>query len=377
MRIFLNFFVLLSMLITPFSVSFAQFSSKHKNVANYWIKTYPSHKQKWQWGAAVAMFGLSRYADSLSQIKDKMFKKDIINYVHQYHMHYLNKGIPEIDYPDLNSPTLSALINYQQTRDSKLLINIMSGVDFLRSEKRLKFKDSPGSISHLGHHWFSYFYPASIWVDSMMMYVLPAVLIGDEIKDNSLKSFGLAQYKIYADRLQSENGLFYHAWHYKKKRIIPNSNAAHWLRGNGWVAASLVEALDHAVGTRYEEMKNIFSRLMNGAVQFQKENGLWDTILDHPDYAYDETSGSALLGYAMLRGVRLGHLPERFRDYGIKVFEGLDKKLKKTKLGYSVCGVSSYTNAVSKKRYKKVKRKCDITWGVGAYLLLASEINYL
>ena len=35
---------------------------------------------------------------------------------------------------------------------------------------------------------------------------------------------------------------------------------------------------------------------------------------------YLETSGSAIMAYSMLKGVRLGFLPESFRAYGEKHF---------------------------------------------------------
>lgn len=37
---------------------------------------------------------------------------------------------------------------------------------------------------------------------------------------------------------------------------------------------------------------------------------------------YLETSGSSLFAYAVLKGVRLGYLPKRFRAYGEKAFYG-------------------------------------------------------
>ena len=38
---------------------------------------------------------------------------------------------------------------------------------------------------------------------------------------------------------------------------------------------------------------------------------------------YQETSGSAIMAYALLKGVRLGFLPEQYRACGIKAFRGI------------------------------------------------------
>ena len=41
---------------------------------------------------------------------------------------------------------------------------------------------------------------------------------------------------------------------------------------------------------------------------------------------YLETSGTALIAYGLLKGVRLGYLPERFKNVAIKAFDGIVNK---------------------------------------------------
>ena len=41
---------------------------------------------------------------------------------------------------------------------------------------------------------------------------------------------------------------------------------------------------------------------------------------------YLETSGSSMISYAILKGVRLGFLPERYRQIGVEIFEGIVAK---------------------------------------------------
>ena len=41
---------------------------------------------------------------------------------------------------------------------------------------------------------------------------------------------------------------------------------------------------------------------------------------------YLETSGSVMISYAILKGVRLNLLPERYREIGKKIFEGTCQK---------------------------------------------------
>ena len=44
------------------------------------------------------------------------------------------------------------------------------------------------------------------------------------------------------------------------------------------------------------------------------------------DRNYLETSGSSIMAYALLKGVRLGFLPEKYREYGKKAFHGICDK---------------------------------------------------
>ena len=41
---------------------------------------------------------------------------------------------------------------------------------------------------------------------------------------------------------------------------------------------------------------------------------------------YLETSGSSMIAYAILKGVRLGALPERYRQIGVDIFNGIAAK---------------------------------------------------
>ena len=56
-------------------------------------------------------------------------------------------------------------------------------------------------------------------------------------------------------------------------------------------------------------------------IQFQDaETGMFWQVIDKAGVPgnYLETSGSSLFAYAVLKGVRLGYLPKRFRAYGEK-----------------------------------------------------------
>ena len=92
-----------------------------------------------------------------------------------------------------------------------------------------------------------------------------------------------------------------------------------WGRGNGWMAASAVDVLE-AIGVEAEEHQPIiisFRRQMETVRKLQEPDGMFHTILDDKT-TYRKMSATAALGYAALKGVRMGILDEEFLVMGRK-----------------------------------------------------------
>jgi len=92
-------------------------------------------------------------------------------------------------------------------------------------------------------------------------------------------------------------------------RHQPATDAA-WARGNAFPALGLAWALadfppDHPARAVLLED---FREHMRTLLAYQNEDGLWRNVIDHPG-AYPEFSATAMIGYAMQRGVEKGWLP--------------------------------------------------------------------
>ena len=86
-------------------------------------------------------------------------------------------------------------------------------------------------------------------------------------------------------------------------------NEAAWGRGNAFPALGLALTLsdlptDHP---GYAEMLKAFQNLAGALVKAQDENGMWRQVIDKPG-AYSEFSATAMIGTALLRGIRRGWL---------------------------------------------------------------------
>ena len=80
-------------------------------------------------------------------------------------------------------------------------------------------------------------------------------------------------------------------------------------------------------------LQDAFVDLINSMIKYQDESGMWYQIVNYGgmDKNYLETSGSSIMAYALLKGVRLGILPESYVEYAKKAIDGICDKYLKTK----------------------------------------------
>jgi unsaturated rhamnogalacturonyl hydrolase len=94
-------------------------------------------------------------------------------------------------------------------------------------------------------------------------------------------------------------------------RHSPLTDAA-WGRGNAFPALGLALTLSEFPQDHPEQVRILRSFQNHMAVLsiHQDPDGLWRNVIDHPG-AYPEVSATAMIGFAMLRGVRRGFLPAK------------------------------------------------------------------
>ena len=151
------------------------------------------------------------------------------------------------------------------------------------------------------HAWWEKGYSGEtrLWIDDMYMINLlqtEAYRLTGEAKyvDRAAKEMCL-----YLEKLQLENGLFYHA---------PDVPFV-WGRGAGWMAAGMPLVLkclkpDHP---HYAQILAGYRKMMAKLLACQRADGLWGQLVDDPT-TWAETSGSAMFAYGMAEGVAQGWL---------------------------------------------------------------------
>ncbi|MEO0293915.1 MAG: glycoside hydrolase family 88 protein [candidate division WOR-3 bacterium] len=144
---------------------------------------------------------------------------------------------------------------------------------------------------------------------------------------------------LYLKRLQKENGLFYHG---EEAPIF-------WGRGNGWVAVGLAELLTELPSTNpyYPSILEGYRKMMNALIKYQTKSGMWRQILDK-EKSWEESSCTAMFGYAITVGVKKGLLPrEKFTPAYKKAWKALVKYIDEEGKLTNVCGGTGKSKEIS------------------------------
>jgi unsaturated rhamnogalacturonyl hydrolase len=199
-----------------------------------------------------------------------------------------------------------------------------------------------------GNFWHKAIYPNQVWLDGLYMaqpfYALYEKNFGSGDFSDTVKQIKTVREKMYSD----EKGLYFHGYDASKKAFwadpVTGCSKNFWLRSIGWFSVALVDLLEILPeGSQRDELVPIFTELMNNLLNYQDaETGMYWQVPDQGgrEGNYLETSGSAMLAYAMLKGTRLNVLPEKFAEAGEKAFHGIiDRYLTFTENGLNLGGI--------------------------------------
>lgn len=111
--------------------------------------------------------------------------------------------------------------------------------------------------------------------------------------------------------LDAECGLVHQGMNFNGPGVLSSD---HWSRGNGWGLLALAEVVDALPDShpRREECRSILRDWLLACLACRNEENLWyqEMTVREPGITYTETSGSALILFALSVAIRHGLLPE-------------------------------------------------------------------
>lgn len=244
-----------------------------------------------------------------------------------------------------------------------------------------------------GNFWHKNIYPNQVWLDGL--YMCQPFYMEYETRFHDKKNYDdifNQFFNVQKNMKDEKTGLYYHAYDVSREMFwcdkVTGLSQNFWLRALGWFSMALLDTLDKAdasIGEPYEKLKQIFVELMDSMLKYQDESGMWYQVVNFGgmDKNYLETSGSSIMAYALLKGVRLGFLPESYRKHGEKAFHGIcDKYLSTDEEGNlhldGICLVAGLGGAARRPGtydyYMSEPVVKDDAKGVGPFLLAYTEM---
>lgn len=263
---------------------------------------------RWDWQPGVGLYGLSRAYEVIGDKKH-------LDYVQYYVDHLLNDGI--VSYSINGSIMFEAVLKLYQHLELPAYKQEMDY--YLRWLLRSAPKCQNGCYEHTWTNVNANL-AEQVWIDTVFM---AGIVLADSSRifhRQDCKAAALEQFRLHQASLQdSETGLYRHLYEVTSDSYMAG---AFWGRGNGWMAASVVEIVD-ALGTQNTpDIISSFRAQMHAVKQLQESDGSFHTILNDPT-TYPEMSATAALGYGAIKGVHLGILDSQFEEVGQKALQAV------------------------------------------------------
>ena len=156
----------------------------------------------------------------------------------------------------------------------------------------------------------------------------------------------------------------------------------------GWWLMALIDVIDimsEEMYEHYRELCDIFKETVEGILRYQdKDSKLFYQVIDHADTEgnYTETSGSAMVAYAVMKAARLEVISyEKYAQAGIDMFNSLvEHKLRDTADGAElrdICWVAGLgpgeTRDGSVEYYLSEKIVSNDSKGVGPFMMAYAQ----
>lgn len=173
-----------------------------------------------------------------------------------------------------------------------------------------------GTLSYRVEH------PDVLMVDDKGMICGFLIREGVEFGDAEALNLGVRQLRVFLDHgLNAADGLPYHAYDLGLDRKFGPDT---WLRGTGWLAMGLADALtclpkDHEART---EFAAALTKILETLRPYQEPDGCWRWDVNNPVAELD-TSGTAMIGYAVEKAVQAGAIDASWQTLSENALRGV------------------------------------------------------
>ena len=289
-----------------------------------------SKSPKWTYPSAIVL-------DGAEQLYAKTGKKEYYNYISSFGDKLVSEDGTILTYElakyniDLLNSGNVLLYLYEKEKKEK----------YLKALRTLRLQIDGQPRTKEGSFWHKKIYPYQVWLDGLYM-GMP--FYTHYTKDFSKETDAAKAYddivfqfdSVQKNLLDKKTGLLYHGWDESRQEAWANKETGlssnFWGRGMGWYGMAMVDVLDYLPQNHPGRARLIsyIKSFADAIIKVQdKENGLWYQVLDKAGEKgnYTEASASAMFVYMMVKSVNKGYLPQSYKVYAKKGYDGIIKNL--------------------------------------------------
>lgn len=310
----------------------------------------------WEWAQGVGLYGIQKYYAETG-------KREILDFLVNWYETNIRKGIPTKNVNTI-CPLLTLTYVYEYTQKGTYLDLCREWAEWVMTEMP---RTEEMGLQHIVSGAEN---QGQIWIDTLFMTVLFMARMGRILGREDYIAESARQYLLHIKYLTNrKNGLFNHGFDFNGRHAF---GEIQWARGNSWYTSSVVDYLS-IVGEVDKGVEWFLLDTLRAQVRalkrYQDKSGMWHTLIND-ETSYTESSATAGFAYGILKAVRLGYLPEEYRECGIKALGAIIGKISEDG---TVDGVSYGTVLCDDpQRYKEVPI-CPMTYGQGLTLMLLTE----
>jgi unsaturated rhamnogalacturonyl hydrolase len=309
---------------TPVKYSTWMADSEIKRNPEGWTLDF-NQKPKWEYTHGLIMTSMEKLYEATEEEKYLDYIKNFAEFM--------------IDDKGVIKTYKQADYNIDRVQGGRFLIGLYEETGEKRyrialEELRQQMRDHPRTSE--GGFWHKKIYPYQMWLDGLYMGSTFLARYADayddkELFDDIANQFYLMDKYAYTP----ETGLYHHAWDESKEQrwADPETGLStnYWGRSIGWFSMAVVDVLDYLPQDHpgRENIIQIAQKIAAGIVRYQDpETGVWYQVLDQGtrEGNYLEASASSMYAYFLLKGVEKGYLDPKYREAGIKAYEGVIKE---------------------------------------------------
>jgi len=264
----------------------------------------------WEWTHGVGLYGIYRYYEQSKDARCRQIMED-------WYRDRFRAGPPT-----KNVNTMAALLTlaylYEESGEKSYLPYLDTWSEWVMHDMP---RTEEGGLQHIV---FNSENPQQLWDDTLMMTVLPITKIGKVLNRPQYIAEAQRQFLVHTKYLcDRKSSLWFHGWTFAGRH---NFAEALWARGNCWVTIAIPEFIELLDLPPLDPMRQFLLATLEAQVKalekHQDSSGLWHTLIPDPT-SYLEASATAGFAYGILKSVRKGYLPERYRAVGLKAAQGV------------------------------------------------------